>query len=76
MSELTTIPKQINEDILQRAGYKNLGWSNEWNKIAPEEYIRHGTSSQCLTSEISYSEAKNLCYCDECKIYWFYDCSD
>lgn len=65
----------INEDILQRAGYKNLGWRNGWNKNKPSEYIKC-ISSDHIYSELSLSEAKNLCYCDICKIYWFYDCSD
>lgn len=60
----------INENILQKAGYKCLGWLNCQNM--PAEY------HECIhnPSEISYSQTKNLCYCDICKIYWFYDCSD
>jgi hypothetical protein len=68
-----SISKQgINEDILQKAGYRNFGWMNGRKENSIDECIK----SKHTISELSYSEAKNLCYCDECKIYWFYDCSD
>jgi hypothetical protein len=61
----------MNEDILQRAGYKNLGYINGW-KSPPDKY----TKCNHKASELSLSRNKSLYYCDECKIYWYIDHSD
>ena len=72
-------------------GYKNLGWLNNWKRKPREQNKICGYENQpeyenCRklghrTREINnslflYRGTENVVICDECKIYYFYDCSD
>jgi hypothetical protein len=67
----------ITDTELKSAGYKFIGWMNEWEKPFPMEFL-HCVNSSHVREEVSFSNrgSNNTVYCEICKIYWKYDCSD
>ena len=69
---------------LKSKGYKYLNWANGWGKNEPPEYLEcnklghNSWQSSDARSDIQHDPRgyRNTVYCDVCKIYWNYDCSD
>jgi hypothetical protein len=69
---------------LKSKGYKYLNWANGWGhneSLEYEECNRLGHNdyrNPDARSDVQHNPrgSTNTVYCDVCKIYWNYDCSD
>lgn len=59
-------------------GYNFMGWENGWGEMnKPNGFLKCKKAEHSLKSKQHNNRgSNNTVWCEECKIFWKYDCSD